>query len=126
MTKTERIIEYLNSMSDYDLVSTIANICYQNNFYCEQWMDMNDFDEVMEDVEPSYTVQLALDAGHDFDIGDEYFITDKVNYLYSGTAEEAAEWIRNDIPEYARIIVDYGIDDTGDNGLDSIIERGDN
>lgn len=126
MTKTERIINYLKSMADYDLAFTTAYICYTYNLYTDQWQSMGDFDEVMEDVEPSYTVKLALDAGHDFDMTDEFFITDKCTYLYSGNAEDVAEYVRNDIQEYARLIIDYDVTDTGDNELNSIIERGDN
>ena len=126
MTKTERLIDYMNSMDNNDLVHTIVDMCYQYNLYTDNWMSMEDFDEVMKDVEPSCTVKLVLDAGRDFDMTDEYFITDKMDYMYSGDVDMTAKWIRNDIPEYARIIIDYGIEDTLDAGLNSIIERGDN
>lgn len=124
MTKYERIIDYLKSMSDYDLAYAMSYTCYMYNLYTDYWHSMGDFDEVMDDVEPSYTVKLALEAGHDFDMTDEYFMTDKVSYLYSGNAEDVAEYVRNDIQEYARLIIDYDVTDTGDTGLNSIIERG--
>lgn len=125
MTKTERIIEYMYGMSDTALAYTMANVCYMYNFYNDRWQEMGDFDEVMEGVLPSYVAELVIKAGKDFDTTDEFFITDGMSYLYSGNAEYVGEWIRNDIPEYASMLVAYGVLDTGDSGLDSILERGD-
>lgn len=124
MTKYERIIEYMYGMSNTDLAYTMSNVCYYYHFYNDYWLEMGDFDDAMEDVMPSEAIHLAMCAGVDFRLGDEFFITDKCTYLYSGNAEEVGEWIRNDIPEYARMIVDYDVCNTGDSGLDSIIERG--
>lgn len=126
MTKAERLIEYLNSMSDSDLVYPMIEMCYRYNFCLDYWQSMQDFDGIMGDVEPSYVVKLVLDAGDDFDIDDEFFITDKTNYLYSGDIEDVADWIRKDIPEYAKLIVEYGIQNIIDDGINSIFERGDN
>lgn len=124
MTKYERIVEYMDSMSNTALAYTMASVCYQYNLYADHWQEMGDFDEVMDDVEPSYAVCLALKAHGDFDLTDEFFISDKISFLYSANAEEVGRSIRNDIPEYARLIVSYGVSDTGDSGLDSILERG--
>lgn len=124
MTKTERIIEYMYGMSDTELAYTMANVCYMYNFYNDMWQGMGDFDEVMEGVLPSYVAELVIKAGKDFDPTDEFFITDGISYLYSGNAEYVGECIRNDIPEYARLLVNYGVWNTGEGGLDSILERG--
>lgn len=48
--------------------------------------------------------------------------TDFVEELQSCSAEEAGEDIRNNLEEYARILVDNDVYDTGDDGLDSILE----
>lgn len=125
MTKTELIIEYMQAMSNTDLAYTMSNVCYMYNFYNDRWQEMEDFDEVMKRVLPSYVAELVIKAGKDFDPTDEFFITDGISYLYSGNAEYVGEWIRKDIPEYASMLVAYGVLDTGDSGLDSILERGD-
>ena len=124
MSKTERIIEYMQAMSNTDLAYTMANVCYMYNFYNDRWQEMGDFDEVMEGVLPSYVAELVIKAAKDFDPTDEFFITDGMSYLYSDNAEGVGQDIRNDIPEYARLFVNYGVWNTGDSGLDSILERG--
>lgn len=124
MTKTERIIEYMYGMSDTDLAYTMANVCYYYHFYNDYWQEMGDFDEVMEGVLPSYVAELVIKAGKDFDPTDEFFITDGISYLYSRNAEYVGEWIRDYIPEYARMLVAYGVLNTLDSGLNSILERG--
>ena len=124
MTKTERIIEYMHGMSNTDLAYTMANVCYMYNFYNDRWQEMGDFDEVMEGVLPSYVAELVIKAGKDFDPTDEFVITDGISYLYSDNAEGVGQEIRNNIPEYASIIMAYGVWNTGDSGLDSILERG--
>ncbi len=124
MTKYERVVEYMQAMSNTALAYTVSSVCYQWNFYAERWQEMGDFDDVMEDVLPSEAIHLATCAGDDFSLSDEFFITDKCTYLYSANAEEVGQDIRNDIPEYARLLVNYGVWNTGDSGLDSILERG--
>lgn len=119
MTKTERIIEYMQAMSNTDLAYTMANVCYYYHLYNDYWLEMEDFDEVMEG---SYVAELVIKAGKDFDPTDEFFITDGMSYLYSDNAEGVGQDIRNNIPEYASMLVDYGVSDTGDSGLDSILE----
>lgn len=126
MTKTERIIKCLMAMSNSHLAYTMASICYEYNLYLDYWQDMDDFDEVMEDVEPSYTVKLVLDAGMDFDMSDEFFRTDKMGYIQSADANEVGEYIKNEVEEYARLIIAYGVQYTLDDELNNIIERGDN
>lgn len=125
-SKTERIIECLNSMSNSHLAYTMASICYEYNLYLDFWQDMEDFDEVMEDVEPSYTVKLVLEAGMDFDMSDEFFRTDKMNYIQSADANEVGKCIKNDVEQYAHLIIAYGVQYTLDDELNNIIERGDN
>lgn len=125
MTKYERVVEYIACMSNTDLAYTMSNVCYMYNFYNDRWQEMEDFDEVMKRVLPSYVAELVIKAGKDFNPTDEFFITDGISYLYSGNAEYVGEWIRKDIPEYASMLVAYGVLDTGDSGLDSILERGD-
>ena len=124
MSTTERIIEYMYGMSNTDLAYAMANVCYMYNFYNDRWQEMGDFDEVMEGVLPSYVAELVIKAGKDFDPTDEFFITDGISYIYSDNAEGVGQDIRNNIPEYASILVDYGVSDTGDSGLNSILERG--
>lgn len=124
MTKTERIIEYMYGMSDTELAYTMANVCYYYHFYNDYWLEMGDFDDAMEGVLPSYVAELVIKAGKDFDPTDEFFITDGMSYLYSGNAEYVGEWMRDYIPEYARMLVAYGVCSTGDSGLDSILEMG--
>ena len=125
MTKTERIIEYMYGMSDTDLAYTMANVCYYYHFYNDYWLVMGDFDDAMEDIMPSEAIYLATLAGDDFNLADEFFITDKCTYLYSANAEYVGEWIRKDIPEYARMLIAYGVLNTLDSDLNSILERGD-
>ena len=124
MTKTERIIEYMYGMSDTDLAYTMANVCYYHHFYDDYWLEMGDFDDAMEDVMPSEAIHLATRAGDDFNLADEFFITDKCTYLYSANAEYVGGWMRDYIPEYARMLVAYGVLNTLDSGLNSILERG--
>lgn len=124
MTKTERIIEYMRGMSGTDLAYTMANVCYYYHFYNDYWLEMEAFDDAMEDVIPSEAIHLAKLAGDDFSLADEFFITDKCTYLYSRNAEYVGEWIRDYIPEYARMLVAYGVLNTLDSGLNSILERG--
>lgn len=124
MTKYERVVEYMQAMSNTALAYTVSSVCYQWNFHVERWQEMGDFDDVMEGVLPSYVAELVIKAGKDFDPTDEFFRTDGMSYLYSGNAEEVGQDIRNDIPEYARLLVNYGVWNTGDSGLDSILERG--
>ena len=124
MTKYERVVEYMQAMSNTALAYTVSSVCYQWNFHVERWQEMGDFDEVMEGVLPSYVAELVIKAGKDFDPTDEFFITDGISYLYSGNAEYVGEWIRKDIPEYAGMLIAYGVWNTGDSGLGSILERG--
>ena len=125
MTKYERVVEYMQAMSNTALAYTISSVCYQWNFYVGRWHEMGNFDDVMEGVLPSYVAELVIKAGKDFDPTDEFFITDGMSYLYSDNAEGVGQDIRNNIPEYARLFVNYGVWNTGDSGLDSILERGD-
>lgn len=124
MTKYERIVEYMYGMSNTELAYTMSKVCYMYNFYNDRWQEMGDFDEVMEGVLPSYVAELVIKAGKDFDPTDEFFITDGISYLYSDNAEGVGQDIRNNIPEYAGMLMAYGVWNTGDSGLDSILERG--
>lgn len=123
MTKLERVIQYMDTnLSNSGLAYIMADACYEWGEVDWYWQDMESFDDVFRDEQSSQVAYLVINAGRDFDLNDEFFRTDFVEELQSCSAEEAGEDIRNNLEEYARILVDNDVYDTGDDGLDSILE----
>lgn len=121
MTKLERIVDYLSTMQAEKLAYIMADACYECGEADWYWQDMESFDGVFRDEQPSQVAYLVINAGRDFDLNDEFFRTDFVEELQSCSAEKAGEDIRDNLEEYARILVDNDVY-TGDDGLDSILE----
>lgn len=122
MTKLERVIKYMDThLSNSGLAYIMANACYECREVDWYWQDMESFDDVFRDEQPSQVAYLVINAGRDFDIDHEFFRTDFVEELQSGSAEDVGEDIRDNLEEYARILVDNDVY-TGDDGLDSILE----
>ena len=123
MTKLERVIKYMDTnLSNRGLAYIMADACYECREVDRYWQDMESFDGVFRDEQPSQVAYLVINAGRDFDLNDEFFRTDFVEELQSCSAEKAGEDIRDNLEEYARILVDNDVYDTGDDGLDSILE----
>ena len=122
MTKLERVIKYMDTnLSNSGLAYIMADACYECREVDWYWQDMESFDDVFRDEQPSQVAYLVINAGRDFDLNDGFFRTDFVEELQSCSAEEAGEDIRDNLEEYARILIDYDVY-TGDDGLDSILE----